>query len=128
MSDRTGIDPLAGASPALVVALAVRFLIELALLAGTAALAAHVASGGWRWPAAIVVAGVVATVWGLFLSPKATVAIPPSARLALESLLFVGVGVGLLAAGSGAVAVIGVLIWLVDRIAIAVLSRRPPRP
>lgn len=128
MTDPTGTDPLAGASPGLVVALAVRFLIEIALLAGTAALAAHVASGGWRWPAAIVAVGVVATVWGLFLSPRAAVALPAAARLTLESALFLGIGAGLVTAGSGPIAAVGVAIWLVDRIAIAVLGRRPSRP
>jgi hypothetical protein len=120
-------DPLAGVSPPLATALVARFLLELALLAGAAALAWYVASGGWRWPAAIAAAGVVATVWGLLLSPRATIAIPPAARLALEALLFVGIGVGLTATGSGVVAAIGVALWAVDRAAIAALSGRAPR-
>lgn len=68
-----------------------------------------------------VVAG--GTVWGLFLSPKARVPLPPAAVLAIEAALFIGTGAGLVAVGFGIAAVIGVLVWAVDRIALAVLRR-----
>lgn len=125
--DSAADDPLTGASPPLAIALVARFLLELALLAGAAGLAARATSGGWGWPAAIAAAGAVATVWGLFLSPRAAIAIPPVARLALEAVLFVGIGAGLAATGSGVVAAIGVALWAADRAAIAALSSRAPR-
>jgi len=116
-------DPFDGASPSLAVALTVRFLLELALLAGAAALALNLASDRWRWPAAILAVAGVAIVWGLFLSPKAPVSIPSFVALAMEAVLFLAVGVGLLAVGLGAPAGVGVIIWLVDRLALALLQR-----
>ncbi|MCA9878355.1 MAG: YrdB family protein [Thermomicrobiales bacterium] len=115
--------PLNQVSPALAIALTVRFLAELALLAGAAAIAWQTAPSVWRWPAAILAPVAVAIVWGLFLSPKAAIALPPAARLVLEAAPFIGVGAGLVTIGFGAAAAIGVAIWLTDRIAIALLSR-----
>lgn len=114
---------LHGASPARAVALTVRFLLELALLAGVAVLAWQFTTGGWRWPAATLGVVLVAVLWGLFLSPKATVRLPAAGALALEALLFFGVGAGLLLVGQGVPAAIGVGIWILDRIALALLRR-----
>lgn len=115
---------LEGASPARVVALSVRFLLELALLAGAAVLAWRLAPEGWQWPLAILAPIVVGVVWGLFLSPRARFRMPALATLALEALLFLGVGAGLLFVGLGVPAAIGVGIWVVDRIALALLTPR----
>lgn len=114
---------LRGASPARAVALTVRFLLELALLTGVAVLAWQLSSGGWRWPAAALGVVLVAILWGLFLSPKATVRLPASVALGIEALLFLGVGAGLFAVGQGLPAAIGVGIWILDRIALALLKR-----
>lgn len=103
--------------------LAIRFLLELALLAGVAALAWNLAPGSWRWPAAALAVTAVATLWGTLLSPKATVALPAVVALAIEAALFLGVGAGLFAIGLGAPAVVGVVAWAVDRLAIALLQR-----
>lgn len=119
----TGGGPLEGASPLLAVALTVRFLLELALLAAAAVLAWSFASGWWRWPASIVAVVGVAVVWGLFLSPKAAVPAPGAAKLAIEAILFLGIGAGLVV-GFGYVtpAAIGVGVWIIDRIALALLQ------
>lgn len=114
-------DPLNGVSPALAIALTLRFLLELALLAGTAVLAWHVAPDGWRWVAGVVAPIVVAIGWGVCLSPKAPVVLPAFARLVIEGMLFVGVGVGLLFIGFAWPAAIGVVIWALDRIALTLL-------
>ena len=111
-----------GASPALAAALTVRFLAELALLAGVAVLTWSLVPGGWRWPAAIAAVAVVAAVWGGFLSPKAAIPLPAPAALALEGLLFLGTGAGLFATGFGVAAAIGVAVWVVDRVALALLQ------
>lgn len=115
--------PDEGASPLVGIALAVRFLLELALLAGVVILVWHLADGPWRWVAAIVGVVAVATVWGLFLSPKAAVSLPAVAVLVIEACLFLAVGGGLLAVGFGVPAAIGVAIWILDRAALALLRR-----
>lgn len=114
--------PLDGASSLLAAALTVRFLLELALLTGVAVLAWNLTAGWWRWLAAILAVAAVAVVWGLFLAPKAAVPLPWSATLGIEATLFVGTGAGLLIIGLGLPAAIGVGLWLIDRIAIALLQ------
>ncbi|GAA2528057.1 YrdB family protein [Rarobacter incanus] len=116
-------DPFVGAGRPLALALIVRFLLELALLAGVAAVTWQHVSGGWRLPAAMLAVVAVATVWGLFLSPKAPIALPPVVALLIEAILFLGVGTALFLTGSGTLAVIGFAAWLADRIALAVLQR-----
>lgn len=116
-----GAWPDGGASPLLALALTARFFLELALLAGVVILAWQLADGRWRWVAAVAAVVTIAVVWGLFLSPKAAVPLPGGVALALESTLFVGICGGLLAVGFGAVAVIGLVIWSVDRAVLALL-------
>lgn len=106
----------------LALALTVRFLLELALLTGVAVLAWNVLPGWWRWVGAIGGVVAVATVWGLFLSPKATVVLPRLVALGLEAALFIGVGVGLFVIGLGVPAIIGLVVWVVDKAAIALLQ------
>lgn len=115
--------PLDGASPMLALALTVRFLLELALLAGVAILAWNLLPGWWRWVGAIGGVVAVATVWGLLLSPKATVAVPKLVALGIEAALFIGVGVGLFLVGFGMPAIVGVIVWVIDKVAIAVLQK-----
>ena len=117
----TETGPLDGASPALVAALTIRFALELALLVGVAVLAWQVTSGWWQWPAAIISPAAVAIVWGLFLSPRATVSLPEAAKLAIEAALFLGAGAGLFFVGLGIPAAVGVTAWIIDRIALALL-------
>ncbi len=117
-------DPLKGASPALAVALTLRFLLELALLAGVGVLAWSLAPGWSSWPAAILAIAVVGTVWGLFLSPKARVTLSQPAAVAIEAVLFVGTGAGLIGIGFGVAAVAGIAVWAIDRIALAILRNR----
>ena len=118
-------DPFAGASPALGAALVVRFLVELALLAGVAVLAWQALPGWSRWPGAILAVVAVATVWGLFLSPKASIPLSTPVGVALEAVLFVGTGAGLAAVGLVVPATVGGLAWLVDRAALSLLRPRP---
>ncbi len=118
----TAADLPDNASPMLVMALTVRFLLELTLLVGVAVLAWSLTTDGWRWSAAIVAVAAVATAWGLFLSPKAAIPLPGLAILAIEAALFLGTGVGLLHAGLGVPAAIGCAVRILDRIAIALLQ------
>lgn len=111
-----------GASASLGVALGLRFLLELALLVGAAIVTWNLATGWWRWPAALVAAALVTTVWGLFLSPKAAMPLPDRAALALEAALFVGIGAGLVSVGFAVPALLGVALWVLDRIALALFQ------
>ena len=110
-------------------ALAVRFGLELALLTGAGALGWRLGErlgwGGWAWLLVVLAPLAVALLWGRLLSPKATVALPAAVRLAVETLLFVGVGAGLVATGVVVPAVVGVALWAADR---AVLALTAPRP
>jgi hypothetical protein len=110
-----------GASTPLKLVLTMRFVLELALLAGVAALMLRVVPGGWRWPAAIGAFVVVAVCWGLFLSPKAAIPLPTAAGFALEAVLFVGTGAGLFLSGITVATVIGAACWLINRILLATL-------
>ena len=118
----SGTGPLEGASAASATALTIRFLLELALLAGVAILTYSLVPGWWRWPAAIAAVLAVAAFWGLVLSPKAAVALPGPAALGIEAALFVGTGAGLFLIGLGIPAAIGVALWIADRVVLALLS------
>ncbi|MFT4294679.1 MAG: YrdB family protein [Micropruina sp.] len=115
----TGAGPFDGASPLVAVALTVRFLLELALLAGVGVIGWQVAPGWWRWVAVIAGPAAVAVLWGLFLSPRAAVMLPEAARLAIETVLFLGAGAGLFALGFGVPAVVGFVLWALDRAVLA---------
>lgn len=117
---RRAADPFTDASPLRATALALRFLLELALLAAVAVSAWHVAPTGWEWPAALLALVAVAAVWGLLLSPKARYDIRPAGRLALELLLFAGAAAGLIAVGQHIAAASLCLVWAVDRIVLAI--------
>ena len=109
------------ASGARRVALTVRFLLELALLAGAAVLAGRIAPAAWSIVAAAVAVIALGTAWGLLLSPKARFDIGGYGRLGLETTLFVGVAAGLVAIGVIVPAVIGLAVWVLDRLALRLL-------
>ncbi|HET7571667.1 MAG TPA: DUF2568 domain-containing protein [Gaiellaceae bacterium] len=75
--------------------LGLRFLLELALLAG-------VGSWGWEetgWWGAAALPLAFAAIWGVFLSPKARVRLPRGVRLALELTVFALAAAGFFGAG-----------------------------
>ena len=83
--------------------LALRFLLELAALAGLAAAAWTLGSGLGRWAAVVAVPVAAAVVWGLFnvrgdpsRSGAAPVEVTGSVRLAIE-IVILGGGAGALA-------------------------------
>jgi hypothetical protein len=93
--------------------LLVRFLSELALLAGVGWLGWHEASGGWLSVlSAIVEIVVIALVWGLLIAPRAKRRLADPARLGLEILLFGGTAAALFVQGHPVIAVVGGVIAL----------------
>ncbi len=67
---------------------ALRFAFELALLTAYTVIGAGLVVGPVRWLLAAVLPAVVATLWGVFLSPKRSVALPLAARIVAELVLF----------------------------------------
>lgn len=79
--------------------LALRFALELALLAAAVVVAGRGIGGAIGWVVGVAAALLVATVWGLLLSPRRRVDVPLPARVGVEMLLFVAAGAGLAAVG-----------------------------
>jgi hypothetical protein len=79
--------------------LGVRFLLELALLGALADGAASLAEGSAGIGLALFAVVDAATVWGLFVSPRAKYLAPEPLRWAIEASLFAAGGAGLWLAG-----------------------------
>ena len=105
--------------------LAVRFALELALLAG-------LALGGWalpwaapaRWIAAVVAPIAGAAVWGAWIAPKAVRRLADPARLGLEVVLFGVATTGFALAGRPSLAAAFAALVLVHLIAMLALGLR----
>lgn len=105
------------------IALGVRFVLELCILASLAALAAHLPVANW----ARVLLGILfcvsgAAIWGTFLSPKRRYEIGLVARLLLEAGFFFGAALSLAYVGWPTLAIALVLVAIADRIALAFLA------
>ena len=103
--------------------LGLRFVLELGALAGLAYAGARLADG----TVVAVVLGVglpllAGVVWGLFVAPKATFDAPLVVRLLAEALVMVSAGVLLIVAGSVALGVVLLVLWVLNRLA---LTRAP---
>jgi Protein of unknown function (DUF2568) len=113
--------------------LALRFLLELCLLAALAAWGAQAGGSVVADVALAVLAPLAAAaVWGVFVAPRAPRRAPDPARLGLELLLF-GLGAAaLIAAGhSGlglALGIVGALNAVLVRVGPLAEERPPPSP
>ena len=92
-----------------------RFLLELLMLAAYFA---------WGYAAAGILGGIgatllVAVVWGLFLSPKATVKLSPAMRTSLELVVFLLAAAALASRGHW---VWGVALVVADIVVLAALT------
>ncbi len=110
------------------IALTVRFLLELALLGAWGVVAHQSVEGAWRWPATLALPLVVIVVWSLWLAPKAKHRLGTAGQIALELVLFGGAAAALWSIGAGTVGLVGLALWLVDRVAIMVLGGLPDLP
>lgn len=80
--------------------LAVRFfVVELGALAGAAYWGFQATSGAGQLWLAVAAPVAVILVWGMFISPRARVALPPIAALVVELVLLGLVALGVAAAG-----------------------------
>ena len=109
------------------IVLAVRFALELVLLAVFFAGGYHIGGGGLLGVlVGVLVAGVVAVGWGVFLSPKARVPLTPAIRSALEVLVFLVAAAVLFALGRPGWAIILVVADVGVLLALSVLGRAVP--
>lgn len=92
------------------------FLLELALL-GAAATWGFTRDAGWpvRLLAGLGAPLLIAVVWGLFCSPRATVALPAPAKLGVQAACFVTGGLLLALAGRPLPATLLVALWALDK-------------
>lgn len=91
----------------------VRFLSELALLAGVAWLGALLGRGGWLSVLlAILGVVVIGVLWGLVMAPRAKRRLPDPPRLIVEIVLYAGTAAALAAVGHPVPAIIGGVITI----------------
>ena len=104
--------------------LVLRFVLEVGALAGLAYAGVRLADG--TVAAAVLGVGLpllAGVVWGLFVAPKATFDAPLVVRLLAEAVVMVSAGVLLIVAGSVALGVVLLVVWVLNRLALA----RAPR-
>ena len=111
--------------PALLTA---RFALELALLAGLAVGGWHLAEDTWgKALLAVALPLAAATLWGLFVAPKARLVVPLPARLVVEVMLFGSAAVVLWLTGFTELAVSLVALEAVVLVAL-LATGHPPGP
>lgn len=88
------------------VALTVRFLCELSMLAALAYWGFETGAGPWAWVLGIGAPALAAVTWGMFVAPKARRPVSVPTRLAIELVLFGAAAIGLTVAGQPVLAVV----------------------
>ena len=86
--------------------LALRFVLELAALAGLATWGWHTGGGATRIVLAIAAVGAGAVVWGIWCAPKSARRLAQPARTLVEAAVFAAGAAGFAAAGDVTVAVV----------------------
>jgi hypothetical protein len=99
-------------------ALLVRFLLELAALAALIASGVLIIGGALGWLAGLGAAVVAAIAWGLFVAPRARIALPNAARLVVEVAVFAVAAAGLFGADQPVLAGLLIGLYLADRAAL----------
>lgn len=94
--------------------LGLRFMLELSALAATAYWGYTTGSGVTRWLLAIGAPVLVAVVWGLFVSPKATVELSRPLQLVIEFAVFGAAVLALAAADQWTLAVVFAIVAAVS--------------
>jgi Protein of unknown function (DUF2568) len=81
------------------IVLTIRFLCELAMLAGLASWGFRVGDGAGAWLLGIGAPVLAAAIWGAFVAPRARWPVPVPVRLVTELVLFGAAVAALAAAG-----------------------------
>jgi hypothetical protein len=79
--------------------LAIRFVLELAALAGAIAVGASAGDPPLGFAGAVVAGVAFVAVWGLWIAPRSRFPLPPMARLIVGTALMLAVAVGLVLVG-----------------------------
>lgn len=107
-------------------ALALRFLLELAALAALAYTGIAVVDGPLGWVVGVGALALAATVWGLFVSPKAKIVLGHPLRFVIELAVFAAASLGLVWAGRPVLAAVLAGLFILDRLALGLpLYDRP---
>jgi Protein of unknown function (DUF2568) len=100
------------------VALALRFFLELAALVALVVSGVQLVHGLLGWLLGLAALMVAAVAWGLFVAPRARIAIPTAGRLAVEIAVFAVATAGLFATGHPVLASVLGGLYIVDRLAL----------
>ena len=96
--------------------LAIRFVLELAALAGAIAVGASAGDPPLGFPGAVGAGVAFVAVWALWIAPRARFALPPMARLVVGTALMLAVAVGLILVGQPTLGIILVAATLANAI------------
>ena len=107
-------DEVRRTSGAIYALIALRFLLELALMAAFVAAAVRLIDGALGWVVGLLLLLAVTGVWGILLSPKRRVRLPLGARVAIELALFLTAAVLLAASGLVGLGVALLVVELLD--------------
>ena len=99
--------------------IALRFLLELALMAAFVTAAVRLIDGILGWLVGLLLLLAVTAVWGIALSPKRRVSLPVAARVVIELALFVTAAILLAASG---LVVLGVALLVVELVDLGLLQ------
>jgi hypothetical protein len=108
-----------------VVALGLRFVLELCAVASVAAWGWHLADVvALQLLLSVVAAAVVVVVWGTFVSPRARYPVPDPAWLVIEVLVFLAAAVALLAIDDPIGGVVLLVVYGLDLATLKALGER----
>jgi len=113
-------------SPIASAAQALKFVLELAMLAAYAIAFFRLIPGPLlSWVAAIGAPILVGVVWGLLIAPRAPVSLGVPARVVLTAVIFAGAITALALAGRPVAAVVLAVAYVVDEVALIALRAYP---
>jgi hypothetical protein len=101
-------------SGAIYALIALRFLLELALMTAVVVAPVRLIDGVLGWLVGLLLLLAVTAVWGILLSPKRRVRLPLAARVAIELALFSTASVLLVASGLVGLGVALLVVELLD--------------
>lgn len=107
----------------LVLLLAIRFVLELCLLAAFAWVGYGVAPPGAEVACGAAATICVALIWGIFLSPRRRVEIGSAGRLLMEIILFAMASTALMVGGHPRMATLLAIAAIADKIALEIIAR-----
>jgi hypothetical protein len=107
-------DEMRRTSAAIYALIALRFCLELALMAAFVVAPVRLLGGAIGWIVGLLLLFAATAVWGILLSPRRRVLLPVAARVVVELLLFGAAAVLLAASGLVGLGVGLLLVELVD--------------